>query len=237
MYFKSSPYGSYNHSHGDQNSLVVNSGGRPLLIEAGYSDWYGSPLWNTWYHQTKAHNAVTYDGGLGQKVDGVGSALSWNGRVTSFATSPSLDYTSGDATAAYPGSLSSAIRQVWYLRALDVFVVRDKLASPLPHVFEWNVHAPSAILVDDNNAIRINNIDRSLCIRSLTPGAEFAKWTGPAPQAGKVEDHGAFKRATAASAEFLMLLDVGCKNPVVSLTATSSGRTLKVGGYSIGLPN
>ncbi|MBC7861312.1 MAG: DUF4962 domain-containing protein [Burkholderiaceae bacterium] len=239
VYFKSSPYGSYSHSHGDQNSLVVNSGGRRLLIEAGYSDWYGSPLWRNWYHQTKSHNAITYDGGVGQKVDGPGSALSWNGKVTAFASliNPPLDYTSGDATAAYPGVLSSAVRQIWYLRALDLIVVRDKLAAPLPHVFEWNVHAPSVMVVEAIDAVRINNIDRSLCIKSLTPGTQFKKWTGPAAQAGKIEDHGAFTRTSATSAEFLMLLDVGCKKPLTSLTATSSGRNLDIGGYTISFPN
>lgn len=237
VYFKSSPYGSYSHSHGDQNSLVVNSGGRRLLIETGYEDWYGSPLWNSWYHQTKAHNAVTFDGGIGQKVDGVGSALSWNGKVTAFSTTPTLDFTAGDASAAYPGVLSSAVRQVWYLRSQDVIVVRDKLASPLPHAFEWNVHAPSVMTVGAGNAVRINNIDRSLCIKSLTSGVGFKKWTGPTPQVGKVEDHGAYILPAATSAEFIMLLDVGCKNPTTTLTATASGRTLTIGGYPITIPN
>lgn len=237
VYFKSSPYGSYSHSHGDQNSLVVNSGGRRLLIETGYEDWYGSPLWKSWYHQTKAHNAITFDGGIGQKVDGVGSALSWNGKVTAFSTTPTLDFTAGDASAAYPGNLTSAIRQVWYLRTQDVIVVRDKLSSPLPHVFEWNVHAPSVMTVGAGNAVRIDNIDRSLCIRSLTSGVGFKKWTGATPQAGKVEDHGAYTRPAATSAEFLMLLDVGCKKPATTLTATTTGRTLTVGGYAITIPN
>jgi hypothetical protein len=235
LYFKSSPYGSYSHSHGDQNSIVVNSGGRSLLIEAGYMDWYGSPLWNSWYHQTKAHNAVTYDGGIGQKVIGAGSALSWNGKVTAFSSTPAVDFAAGDASAAYPGVLSSAIRQVWYLRAPDAIVVRDKLASPSPHVFEWNVHAPSPILADRNNGIRIDNVNRSLCIKSLTPGARFTKWTGPPPNAGKVEDHGAYTKAAATSVEFLMLLDVGCKKPLTSLTSTRSGRTLTVGGVAISI--
>lgn len=237
VYFKSSPYGSYSHSHGDQNSLVVNSGGRRLLIEAGYEDWYGSPLWNSWYHQTKAHNAITFDGGIGQKVDGVGSALSWNGKVTAFSTTPTLDFTAGDASAAYPGNLTSAIRQVWYLRAQDVIVVRDKLSSSLPRVFEWNVHAPSVMKVDASNGVRIDNVDRSLCIKSLTSGVGFKKWTGPPPQAGKVEDHSAYTRPSSTSAEFLMLLDVGCKKPATTLTATTSGRTLTVGGYAIRIPN
>ena len=237
VYFKSSPYGSYNHSHGDQNSLVINSGGRRLLIEAGYQDWYNSPLWSSWYHQTKAHNAITFDGGIGQKVDGVGSALSWNGKITAFSTTPTLDFTAGDASAAYPGNLTSAVRQVWYLRAQDVVIVRDKLSAPLSHVFEWNVHAPSVMTVGAGNAVRIDNIDRSLCIKSLTPGVGFKKWTGAAPQAGKIEDHGAFTRPSAISAEFLMLLDVGCKKPTTSLTTSATGRTLTIGGYAINIPN
>lgn len=126
---------------------------------------------------------------------------------------------------------------MWYLRALDAIVVRDKLASPLPHVFEWNMHAPSAIIAQDNNALRINNADRSLCVKSLTPEAQFARRTGPPPKAGKVEEHGYFRSPSATSAEFLVLIDVGCKNPATSLTRTSSGGELTVGSYSINLAN
>jgi hypothetical protein len=38
------------------------------------------------------------------------------------------------------------------------------------------------------------------------------------------------------STEFLMLLDVGCKKPTVTLTTTSTGRTLQVGTETISLP-
>ncbi|MEO7495224.1 MAG: DUF4962 domain-containing protein, partial [Massilia sp.] len=44
VYFKSSPYGSFNHSHGDQNGLLLSNAGQPLLVKAGWYDWYGSPL-------------------------------------------------------------------------------------------------------------------------------------------------------------------------------------------------
>lgn len=160
---------------------------------------------------------------LGQKVEGAGSAPGWNGKVTAFSSTPALDSTVGDASAAYPGALSSAIRQVWYLRALDVVVVRGKLASPQPHVFEWNVHAPSAIIAQDNNSLRINNADRSLCVKSLIPDAQFARRTGPPPKAGRVEEHGYFRSPSATSAEFLVLIDVRCKNPATSLSRMKLG--------------
>ena len=66
IYFRASPYAAFSHSHADNNSFVVNSNGEPLLIDSGYYDWYGSPHWKSWYRRTKAHNAITFDGGKGQ---------------------------------------------------------------------------------------------------------------------------------------------------------------------------
>ncbi|MDH7571749.1 MAG: DUF4962 domain-containing protein, partial [Armatimonadota bacterium] len=43
LYFKSSPIGSFNHSHADQNSFVLNAFGEALAIDSGYYDWYNSP--------------------------------------------------------------------------------------------------------------------------------------------------------------------------------------------------
>ncbi|UGQ47646.1 heparinase II/III domain-containing protein [Massilia endophytica] len=237
LYFKSSPYGSLNHSHGDQNSLVLNSGGRPLLIESGYMDWYGSPLWNDWYRQTKAHNAITFDGGKGQNVGGnYDTNLTRNGTITSFASTPGMDYVEGDATPAYDGVLTRARRQMWYLRAMDAVIVRDTLDSATAHTYEWNFHAPVVMNVA-NNVATITNVDRSVCVRPVTGDMTLEKRVGAAPKAGVVEDHAAFVKAPATKAEFLVVLDVGCKNPTIALTPTATGRTLTVGGVNITLPN
>ncbi|WP_374582190.1 heparinase II/III family protein [Pseudoduganella sp.] len=235
LYFKSSPYGAYNHSHGDQNSLVLNSGGKRLLIEAGYYDWYGSPLWGSWYRPTKSHNAITYDNGVGQRVDGNTINLARNGKLTGFSTSATLDYVEGDATAAYAGALTQARRKLWYLRSQDVAVVMDSLASPVARSFEWNFHAAVAIAPQPDGSALIVNGDRSLCLRSITPGTTLVKRDGPAPRSG-IEDHAAFTRPAAAKAEFLVLLDVGCKKPNVSLTTGTTSRTLTVGSQTLTLP-
>jgi hypothetical protein len=235
LYFKSSPYGAYNHSHGDQNSIVLNSGGKKLLLEAGYYDWYGSPLWTSWYRATKSHNAITFDGGTGQKTDGNTVNLSRNGKITGFSTTAALDYVEGDATPAYEGTVSLAKRKVWYLRSQDLAVVMDSLAAPVARSFEWNFHAPAAITAQADGSATIVNGDRSLCVRPLTTGTSLIKRTGPAPLTG-FEDHAAFTRPAATKAEFLVLLDVGCKKPTVSLTTGSSSRTLTVGTQTITLP-
>src|SRR5690606_6142964 len=62
IYFKASPYGSHNHSHGDQNAFVIHHRGERLAIASGYYDGYQTPHWREWYKQTRAANAITFDG-------------------------------------------------------------------------------------------------------------------------------------------------------------------------------
>lgn len=237
VYFKSSPFGSYNHSHGDQNGLVINSGGRRLLLEAGYQDYYYSPLGTSWYRQTKSHNAITYNDGIGQVTTDNADNLRRNGKITAFSTTAALDYAEGDATPAYKGALSQATRKVWYMRNEDTVVVLDKLAAPTALKFEWNMHAQGAFVVESPTKLKMTNVDRSLCITSLsTDGTAYKPLTGPTNPRW-TEYHGAFvKPAAATTAEFLVVLDVNCKRPVVTLTNTTTGRTLKVGNTSISLP-
>ncbi|SFL84340.1 DUF4962 domain-containing protein [Rugamonas rubra] len=238
FYFKSSPYGSFNHSHGDQNGFTLNRGGRKLLIGTGWYDWYNSPMWTDWYRATKSKNAVTFDGGQGQRTEGYKEPMVRNGKIVGFSASTAVDFVEGDATAAFAGALTSARRQVWYLRSQDAFVVLDKLASATARTFEWNLHAPVAINVSGTGEAKIVNIDQSVCVRPIpnSSGQVYKSIVGPAPKPGSTEFHGAYVKTSALkSAEFLMLLDVGCKHPVVSLTTTSNGRSLTVGTQSITL--
>ncbi len=243
VYFKSSRYGSYNHSHADQNSFVLTKAGVTLLGESGYYDYYGSTLWSSWYRQSKAHNTITYNGGIGQSVDGYTTAgytktLVDNGKINSFSTSTTVDFVEGDATAAYSGALSSAVRKLWYLRSIDAVVVLDKVSSATARTFEWNFHTFAPIAVGTAGDISVTYGGQSVCVTPITStNIAFAKKTGPTPKTGVVEDHGAFVNTTATLAgEFLILLDVGCKKPAITLTATSTGRTLKVGSQTLTLP-
>jgi hypothetical protein len=235
FYFKSSPYGSFNHSHGDQNGLLLNVAGQPLLVKAGWYDWYGSPRWKDWYHQTRSQNAITFDGGKGQLVDGYREQLQRNGRITKFQARPNYDYAEGDATPAYGGQLSMATRQVVYLHDASAIVVRDKLSAKLPHTYEFNVHAPSVMKVESPSSVKIASSRQSVCLRDLNENAPFAKWTGPAPKKGVTEDHGAFylKNDGGSVAEFLVLLDVGCKRPRVTVKSSGGRRTVTVAGQDV----
>ena len=237
-FFKSSPYGSFNHSHGDQNGLLLSVAGQPLLVKAGYYDWYGSPYWNDWYHQTRSQNAITFDGGKGQMVDGYREQLQRNGKITAFTAQPTYDYAEGDATPSYGGQLTMAKRQIWHLRnAGNAILVRDRLSSTVARTYEWNVHTPAIMQKKDALNVEVSAGGQSLCMRSLTPTATFDKWIGPGAKANVVEDHGAFYQRGNANqtVEYLVLLDPGCKKPAVNITTSGSVRTVTVGGQSVTL--
>jgi hypothetical protein len=236
FYFKSSPYGSFSHSHGDQNAFMLSVAGQPLLIKAGWYDWFGSPYWTNWYSQTKSQNAVTFDGGRGQDTSGYREQLQHNGRITAFSSQPGWDYAEGDATPAYAGQLSSAKRQVWYLRTQNAFLVRDKLLATAAHTYEFNLHAAAPIVAANASDVSIAANGQSVCVRSLGAGAAYQTRAGYAPKPGTTESHGAFtlKGNANSTAEFLVLLDVGCKRPLVTIAAGANGtRTVKVGAQSV----
>jgi hypothetical protein len=247
VFFKSSPYGSFNHSHADQNSFVVMKGGKALLTEAGYSDYYGSPLADSWYRHTKAHNAVTFDGGIGQATGGYTTQgytkqMVYGGRLTAFSTTSTVDYVEGDATPTYDGALSSAVRKLWYLRGQDAVVIHDRLTSPVARKFEWNMHSLATMAFEtDTKTVNVTDSTgtQRVCVSPIVSDPDFTleHRTGAAPKAGTVEDHAAYVSSVSrTNQEFLILVDVGCKRPTVVVTSGATSRTLTIGTQSITLP-
>ena len=235
IYFKSSPYGSYNHSHADQNSFVVNAGGRALAIDSGHYDGYGTPHWWQWYKQTRAHNAITFDGGQGQAVFEYGGQLG-RGAISVFERHAAHDIVTGDATEAYGGALSEAKRSLVYLRPNHV-VVYDRLASATARRWEWNIHALNVISVLSANKIEIANTGQRLCVEMLGgPVAQFAQtdqFTAN-PAGGAQQWHGTFSSVeTSAAAEFVALLNVGCGAVTASATKTDGVWTVQVNSRTV----
>jgi hypothetical protein len=238
VYFKSSPYGSYNHSHADQNSFVVNAAGQPLAIDSGYYDGYMTPHWWQWYKQTRAHNAITFDGGQGQSVY-EGSGQLGPGAMTGFTHRPDYGIVQGDATQAYGGALSRAQRSLVYLRP-DLLLVYDNLASATPRQWEWNVHALEAMRAISDTQISIARNGRSLCIDMLAgPPTRFAQTSQFTvdPVAGFAwvpQWHGAFTSTSpSASAEFIALLRVGCAATAAAASKANGAWTVLAGGRTV----
>ena len=249
VYFKSSPppYGAFNHQHADQNGFVINAGGERLAIESGYYDGWKTKHWWNWLHQTRAKNAITYDGGQGQIFfEGTDYKKMGYGRITRFESNGQFDTATGDATQAYDGAVSQALRTLVYLRP-NLIVVHDSLASQTPHRWEWNIHALNKISVVSDGKIQIQKSGQKLCVEMLAaPELRFSQtddWVatqpvkgdgkvipGAAPREGEAQWHGRFTTAPLPAAEFVALMDVGCASSGASAAKDGSGAwTVKVG--------
>jgi len=161
---RSSPYGAVSHGHNDQNCFVLEAYGEPLAIAGGYYNYYSSPHHDKWTRQTKAKCGITYDGGIGQD-------RGWHaqGRIVHFLHGEGFDAVVGDATRAYGGRLSRALREVVHVRP-GIFVIRDDVAAPEPHRFEYWLHALDEMDVAEKaREIRIRRPRASLITRFLLP--------------------------------------------------------------------
>lgn len=220
IYFKSSSFGSFNHSHADQNSFALSAFGQPLLIDSGYYDFYGSKHHDGWYRQTQAHNAITYDGGKGQILQRTSSKESASGKIVAFATSESIDYVIGDSTQAYGGALQKAFRTVVFLKPSTV-VVYDVLSSTTPRRWEWNLHALAKFKQINQHEVFLQSGDEKLCITmsaSSPVGFEQTDQFAVAPDFKKAADvidekqwHGQFfSSQPSKEVAFIAVLNVGC---------------------------
>ncbi len=167
-YFRSSPYGSFNHAHPDQNSFHIQAFGERLAIDSGYYDGYGYPFDMGYTKKTYAHNAITYDGGKGVAPASANSP----GDIVNFITHPDFDLATGDATAAYnvefdyqwggarpykKEPIDKVKRHFIYLRPDTFLVIDDLQAANGDQVnFEWWLNAFEDIsLYNERDGARI----------------------------------------------------------------------------------
>jgi hypothetical protein len=148
MLFKSSPYGSVSHSHGDQNGFAIMKGGVPLAIPSGYyGPAYGQPHHAKWTRSSKANNCIL--------VNGEGQVLrsdKASGNIVKFEDEKSYTYLLGDATPAYGGNLNKCLRHVLFLRP-GIFLMLDELEAPQEANFQWMLHALEEMKIKENRII------------------------------------------------------------------------------------
>jgi hypothetical protein len=132
---RSSTYGSESHSHADQNSFVIEAYGEPLAVPSGLYNLYSSPHHHGWTRQTKAHNAVTFDGAgqIARDAEAVG-------RFTGFYTDDRLTYARGDASLAYGSRVSRSTRSVIVVGGRLIFVI-DEMVPSSEAMWTWHLHS------------------------------------------------------------------------------------------------
>jgi hypothetical protein len=141
--FKSSPYGSLSHSHGDQNAFLLHAYGEDLAIQGGYYVAFNSTMHREWRRQTRSKNALLI-GGRGQYAErdkAVAKAAS--GKLLAARQDAKGIFMSGDATAAYR-SLNPAVklvqRDVHFVRE-RYFVIIDRVDLDEPESISFLYHA------------------------------------------------------------------------------------------------
>lgn len=149
--FKSSPYGSHNHSHAEQNSFMIEAYGSPLAISSGYYPWYGSPHHATWTWESKSKNTILVDG-AGQ---GTGNIRA-NGHIETTVFGSQFDYVVGDATPSYMGRIDKFLRHLLFVKP-NLVVIYDDIDSGRPGTnYEWLLHSPDEmVLFPEDSQLRV----------------------------------------------------------------------------------
>ncbi|MBI3208876.1 MAG: DUF4962 domain-containing protein [Candidatus Solibacter usitatus] len=176
--FKSSPMGRWSHGHDAHNSFTLNAYGEALLVNNVYRDIYGSPFHKDWVWKTVAQNAVLVNG-KGQREHNTEP----DGRIVKSQFDGDVEYVSGDATAAYEGRLTRALRHILFLKPALVLVV-DELEAPVPSTFQFLLHGLKEFtLRPETQSLELTNGKAAVAVTYvLGQPPAFRQWTGYQPE-------------------------------------------------------
>jgi hypothetical protein len=153
--FKSSPFGTQSHGYDANNSFFLYAYGERLFAPTGRRDIYGSDHHTNWMWETKSCNSITVNG-KGQ----IKHSAAAFGDITTFKTTPTMDYLVGEAAKSYPpGTLDRFARHVIFLKP-DLIVIYDRLEAPHPATFEYFLHSPVEIKNDGQSLSVVNGAAR-----------------------------------------------------------------------------
>lgn len=247
VFFRSSRFGAFNHSHADQNSVVYVSQGKPLLIGGGYYPYYNSPHHMAVGRATRYKNALSFDGGFGQSESVAGASRPSNpahsmdasGAITYNENRGALSAVTGDATLAYRAinpqtgtwvpMLSNAVRSVVMDRANSITLIYDWATSAKARQWELNFHSPNAF-VADASTVKASNGASTVCLDRHGQATSFAQtmaWDVPPENNSPAQAHARFT-ALSPSTELahLTVLRDGCK--IVPLQVNQQGTRIAV---------
>ena len=186
--FKSSPYGSFSHSHADQNSFILSAYGEPLLISSGYYPYYSSPHHRLCARASRAQNLVLVNGHgqaqESQKAPGI---------IEHFAISGDFVEVRGEAGWGYNVRPSETVetlekkylregeigprvevdsfkRRLIFARRPRVYVViHDTLLTQEPATFQWLLHSLEKMVMDEERGeVEISRGEARLLVRLVS---------------------------------------------------------------------
>jgi Domain of unknown function (DUF4962)/Heparinase II/III-like protein len=151
LVFKSSPYGSLSHSHGDQNAFLLRAYGEDLASQSGHYVAFNSQMHQQWRRQTRSKNALLI-GGPGRSRGQYAGAdkargKATSGRITDVRETPEAVVIVGDATAAYRSETPhvDSVRRELHVVGKNYLVVVDQVALSEATPITWLLHTDGAL--------------------------------------------------------------------------------------------
>ena len=141
--FKSSPFGSISHSHGDQNAFCLSAFGEDLAINSGHYVAFNSSMHQNWRRQTHSKNAILINGQGQYAGRDKAQAMQSTGRIDLVEDRGDHVFIRGDASATYQIALpevTSVVREVYFVNE-QYFVVVDNIDANEPVSIDWLLHA------------------------------------------------------------------------------------------------
>jgi hypothetical protein len=145
---RSSPYGSYGHLLGDQNTFNVLVGGDRFFYMSGHKVAMQDPHRLGWYKATQGHNGILIDG-KGQPFN-----VEAYGYLPRFINGKNVSYAVGDASQAYSSKaekqqtgLTKFRRHLLFLHP-NILVIYDELEADHPAKWSWLIHSPYKIVIN-----------------------------------------------------------------------------------------
>ncbi len=251
LYFRSSRFGSYNHSSADSNAFTFVSKGQPLFISGGYYPYYNSPHHATVGRATRYKNALTFNGGIGQ-AEPTGTptspgqplySMDARGQLLNFYDNGAWAVATGDATLAYRGQnqatsawtpfLSNAIRSVAYNRAEKVAVIYDWATSGSARSWELNFQMLNAPTLSGSTLRAVNGNALGCADVYNTPGAfKLTSGFAVAPENGAPTQYQARYTAATASTQLVAVTVIreDCRSVPVSVTVSGTSASVAING-------
>jgi hypothetical protein len=205
LIFKSSPFGTQSHGYEAQNSFLLYAFGERLLIRSGRRDIHGSVHHREWMWHTKSTNSITVNG-----ESQVRHSASATGEIVLFHTSEPFDYVAGEAGHAYGDKLKQFTRRMLFVKP-ELIVIFDSLEAPEPSVFDWWLHSPTEMVVNNQSDIQVTNRGAACRVSLLAPEGLRLSLTNkfdppPRPRIRLVEWH--LKAQTAEPAKRMEFVTV-----------------------------
>lgn len=174
--FRSSTFGSGNHTHSNQNAFNLHYHGKPVYRSIGFYSNYSDKHNLLDYRNTRGHNTLM--------IDGIGQAFSAQayGKITHAFNGKHIAYALGDASNAYRDTsdvymwhkkiseqglwqsrengfgktpLKKFKRHICFLYP-DIVVIYDDLEASKPVTWNWLLHSPVQFDIAGNKFTTVN---------------------------------------------------------------------------------